>query len=145
VSAHPPQGDAGWIARLADLHDRTRPDGAPARLARIWDELSALQLPGPGWTRIIDDLHQRLVDCDPGYRLLQVKEKFGGLRFYAEFDPAVMERCRALVRGAEAQAARTCERCGQPGRRRTDRRWILTLCDQCNATEPEGRPAPADW
>jgi hypothetical protein len=137
--------DPGWVARLADNIDRTRPDTAAAELSRLWDLMATLQLPGPGWTLILDELHAELIERDPEYRLLQVKEKRGGLRVYAEFDPAVKGICEGLVLQAEARAARTCERCGESGQLRSDRRWWLTLCDNCDATEPEGRPKPNDW
>jgi hypothetical protein len=134
-----------WVAHLVDPIDHSRPDDAPVDLARAADEFAALQIPGPGWTPILDELHRQLVLLDPGYRLLQVKEKLGHLRVYAGFERSVADECQRLVREAEARAARTCERCGQPGQLRQDRRWRLTLCDDCHAREPEGRPNPTDW
>lgn len=55
----------------------------------------------------------------------QIKEKFGGLRFYyAGGDDTIT----GMVRMAESWAARTCEECGAPGKTRSDG-WIRTLCD----------------
>jgi hypothetical protein len=38
---------------------------------------------GPGWLPVIERLHADLLKIDPNYVVAQVKEKFGGLRFYA--------------------------------------------------------------
>jgi hypothetical protein len=57
--------------------------------------------------------------------ILQVKEKFGGLRFYYS---GGNERLSGAVSMAEAIANRTCEVCGRPGERRGGD-WIQTLCD----------------
>jgi hypothetical protein len=37
---------------------------------------------GPGWHQLIVDCHEELKALDPDYRVLQVKEKFNGLRYY---------------------------------------------------------------
>lgn len=56
----------------------------------------------------------------------QVKEKFGGLRFYYNGGDDVVD---GMVRMAESWAANTCETCGQPGTLRHGG-WIRTLCDK---------------
>lgn len=58
---------------------------------------------------------------------VQVKEKFGGLRFYLSCET---DEIRKLVRAAEKESYMTCETCGQPGKHRPDLSWILTLCDE---------------
>lgn len=60
---------------------------------------------------------------------VQVKEKFGGLRFYYDGGDDVVY---GMVRMAESWAARTCEECGQPGKIRNGG-WIRTLCDEHEA------------
>lgn len=133
--------DPGWAARL---RFRQLPDNADDFSRRV-HELNLRQLPGSGWSAIIDRLHRELLVLDPEYELCQVKEKFGALRFYAEFRAEVRQVCQALVASAEAESARTCERCGASGRLRTQRRRDLTLCDRCHTFEPGGRPLPAEW
>lgn len=56
----------------------------------------------------------------------QIKEKFGGLRFYYEGGDAEI---RGMVRMAEAWAAATCEQCGKPALLRVGG-WQQTLCDE---------------
>lgn len=133
--------DAGWAARL---NFRQLPDN-PSDLDLQVHELNLRQLPGSGWTPIIDRLHRELIALEPEYELHQIKEKFGTLRFYGEYREDVREVCKALVRSAEIESSRTCERCGAPGSLRTERRWHLTLCARCHTFEPGGRPLPAEW
>ena len=74
-----------------------------------------------------DEIHQPVA--------AQVKEKFGGLRFYAD-------NCDDYVSGviamAESMSYRTCEVCGSPGTKRAGG-WIRTLCDTCNVRPADGR------
>jgi hypothetical protein len=56
---------------------------------------------------------------------VQVKEKFGGLRFYYDGGD---DQVYGMVRMAESWAAHTCEECGSPGKQRGGG-WIRTLCD----------------
>jgi len=88
---------------------------------------------GPGWYLLIVELDQALAQVDAGYALLQVKEKFGGLRYYTqESDDLTVEgreRCAALIDEAERRSASTCETCGGSGSLHTNaRRWFRTLC-----------------
>ena len=55
----------------------------------------------------------------------QVKEKFGGLRFYVQ---AATDAHYQYISFAESMSYRTCEECGSPGKTYTDG-WHTTLCD----------------
>jgi hypothetical protein len=90
---------------------------------------------GDGWYNIIDQLCasiQNHIDWNsptgnpiPQVVATQVKEKFGGLRFYYMGGDDTID---GMVRMAEALSLVTCERCGAPGQTR-GRGWIRTLCD----------------
>lgn len=56
---------------------------------------------------------------------VQVKEKFGGLRFYVN---AATDKQWSYINFAESMSYRTCEECGAPGKTYTDG-WHMTLCD----------------
>jgi hypothetical protein len=62
-------------------------------------------------------------------RVAQIKEKFGGLRFYYDGGD---ERIFGMVIMAESWAGRTCETCGNKGKQRGGG-WIRTLCDEHEA------------
>lgn len=55
----------------------------------------------------------------------QIKEKFGGLRFYYQGGD---DQIHGMVRMAEAWADIACEECGGIGKRRGSG-WVRTLCD----------------
>jgi len=59
----------------------------------------------------------------------QIKEKFGGLRFYYSGGDDAID---GMVRMAESWAAKSCEECGAPGKSR-EGGWIKTLCDHHEA------------
>lgn len=69
-----------------------------------------------GWHPILVSLDKAMAEIDPDYTLEQVKEKFGGLRYY--YQPSredLREQLDDLVRMAESACADTCEVTGQPG------------------------------
>lgn len=84
---------------------------------------------GPGWGSLIEKLCNDLFALGWSGRLVQVKEKFGGLRFYDDDVGLGNEMCK-LIDEAEALSYKTCEQCGEPGvLRRVG--WWKTLCDKC--------------
>jgi hypothetical protein len=58
------------------------------------------------------------------FKVLQVKEKFGGLRFYSNFSDEAISH---VIRDAEAESLKTCEVCGKPGKPNRGG-WIKTCC-----------------
>ena len=80
---------------------------------------------GDGWTPMV----RALVDlcCLYEVEILQVKEKFGGLRFYVGSAPDGLNQ---LIWAAENYSFRICEECGESGKLRQDLDWALTLCDK---------------
>ena len=56
----------------------------------------------------------------------QIKEKFGGLRFYYQGGD---DHIQGMVRMAEIWAGTVCEECGESGKSRSGG-WIKTLCDK---------------
>jgi len=86
---------------------------------------------GDGWLKIIDQLSSDITALDEknGSRTVatQVKEKFGGLRFYIESgSDAIFD----LIDKAEDESFRTCEFCGEPGGLRGVG-WLSTMCAAC--------------
>lgn len=57
----------------------------------------------------------------------QVKEKYGGLRFYIS---GGSEEAYNAIEEAGDESYRTCEHCGEPGKC-NERGWLATLCDDC--------------
>lgn len=61
-------------------------------------------------------------------KAVQVKEKFGSLRYYMGGHDDYVAGAVAM---AEAISAVSCEKCGRPGRINDDGMWMQCLCDQC--------------
>lgn len=79
---------------------------------------------GPGWAKIVQPLIDYCRDHDVAVH--QIKEKFGGLRFYVG---EASDEFYGLVEAAEREAAVTCEECGEPGELRGGG-WLKTLCNR---------------
>jgi hypothetical protein len=108
------------------------------RYPALFHELTYVEC-GDGWFDLLDALSQQIEHRASGLcRVVQVKEKFGGLRFYftTEFrdDDETASDTRTTIAGmvamAEAMSYRLCELCGAPGIRRPGP-WIRTLCTPC--------------
>lgn len=82
---------------------------------------------GDGWFDILYELSKKLSDADPECIALQVKEKFGLLRYYTNH---ATDETENLIREAERKSSETCEECGEPGELRKGG-WLRTLCDKC--------------
>lgn len=133
------------------LNNETKYDEFAARMEQEFPAMFAEPYGGfavgAGWWPIIEllcyriqnhtDSRNRYVQKFPdlGYApveqviVRQVKEKFGGLRFYYDGGD---EYIAGLVSMAETWADRSCEECGAPGKRR-DGGWVRTLCDEHEA------------
>ena len=90
---------------------------------------------GPGWFPLIIELDELLSLYDPAYTLQQVKEKFGGLRWYFEptsYDLPNYGEMRRIVSQYESLSMLTRELCGRAGDLRTDRGRQCVRCSKCD-------------
>jgi hypothetical protein len=104
-----------------------------ALVARMGAQAGPMLSTDTGWDEIIAEADARLAELDPNYTVDQIKEKFGGLRFYYHSsirDTDLREAMSAIVREAEERAAQTCEMSGRGdgalGRWR-GHSWLRTL------------------
>lgn len=91
---------------------------------------------GDGWFPLIDRLAAKITALDEKREptvAVQVKQKFGGLRFYIDCG---YDDVQAVIDEAEKESYKTCEACGKPGEPNSTG-WIMTLCPECRK--------PADW
>lgn len=113
-----------------------------------------------GWYSILNSLCQEIMQvyqnhaCQPDIVVDQVKEKFGGLRFYYHFygnpvkihafdalgdfssrlypaDNAMHKEIANIIKKWEKESLTVCEKCGARGVLRTELLWICVLCDVC--------------
>lgn len=83
------------------------------------------------------DWKNKTSEVVPQVVVAQIKEKFGGLRFYYDGGD---EYISGLVSMAESWADVVCEECGGIGKRRNGG-WIRTLCDRHEAEHQERKRA----
>jgi hypothetical protein len=87
-----------------------------------------------GWFDLISTLCESInreleYDKELKVSVVQVKEKFGGLRFYTHGGNPKVD---GMITLAETLSYRICETCGNKGEIRQDRAWWRTLCDEHN-------------
>jgi hypothetical protein len=125
------------------LHDKY-PKIFPEIVRELWDSLTvkSTQPPrrfrlyfecGDGWLQIIDHLCQgiqEIVDREKCSQVVavQVKEKFGGLRFYID---GGNKEVYTLIHKTEDESYTICEACGSPEGKERRGGWIKVLCDDC--------------
>lgn len=105
------------------------------------------------WKSLVKQLRLALAHfIDPSYfkvtkeniqvEAVQVKEKFGTLRFYYNGGNEYID---GLVSFAESMSSIICENCGQPGKT-NDSGWRSTLCSQCRSNQEQERiDAAKEW
>ena len=87
---------------------------------------------GDGWYNILDFLCSQIQKiCDEKGKqveAVQVKEKYGTLRFYTHgYIPEVEKQ----IQYAEYESSKTCERCGSKKDVTQTEGWITTICKKC--------------
>lgn len=93
---------------------------------------------GDGWYQLIRELSEKLMpliekarneqDEDAcRMRAVQVKEKYGTMRFYMSSETGEMAK---LIDEYTDASASICEQCGEPGRIRSSGYWMSTRCDE---------------
>ena len=114
-----------FLISIGGLNRTYREDRGPIVDARYFGV-------GEGWFPIIKSMIEELIEIGWDKRTTQVKEKFGGLRFYLESYP---EGAADIVIKYEKMSYTLCETCGNPGKLRKGS-WLFTLCDE-HAKEKE--------
>ena len=105
---------------------------------------------GRGWLPIVEELDRQLAEIAPDYEIHQIKEKFGGLRYYVGTifgtgthwdqytketivddleEQALWNAFHALITEAENKCGVTCEVCGEEGTIEGPR-WLRCRCPE---------------
>lgn len=95
---------------------------------------------GDGWYKLLlklcnkiqSELNKIPETARKEFRVVQVKEKFSGLRFYTQ---GGNEKIDTAILKAEEESLRTCERCGKKGDQKGSGYWVRTLCKGCRKDE----------
>ena len=116
----------------------------PFLIIRAWDDkpigfdFTYLDSMPEGWARafgkqMCEDIRRVLVKANYlyGYRIMQVKEKYGSLRWYDAGAPSSIYReLQDVIDKYERLSERTCICCGRPATK-ISLGWISPYCDEC--------------
>lgn len=84
---------------------------------------------GNGWYKILHNACKKIAKIDKGtFYFEQIKEKFGRLRLYCT---GGNEKISKIIRKAEDESCKTCEKCGTKKDVTVEGSWIQTLCKNC--------------
>ena len=88
-----------------------------------------------GWIPLLITLHNSIAIIEPNYKIFQIKEKFGGLRYYIDYPSDISKEAKEiifnLIHSAEQQSFTICEICGQQGELSKTNYWFKTRCSVC--------------
>lgn len=99
---------------------------------------------GDGWFTLIDELCECIQNRVSNFnrnkdeknhmicQATQVKEKFGGLRFYTYGGDEYID---GMIDFAESMSYRICMECGKPSCEQKSHGWIQTLCTDCKESK----------
>ena len=89
----------------------------------------------PGWIGILEEIFKYCADHNCPIRAVQIKEKFGGLRFYYDVVGELSDEDSAALDKIEAKGDITCDICGEPGNKEGSKGWIRTTCAKHKKTK----------
>lgn len=100
----------------------------------------ALTSVGKGWASLINRVFDSLENIKGSVKIVQVKEKYAGLRIYTDY---INDELDTVIRRVEQESFTICERCGKPGKVR-GKGWHYTACDQCAEDDQPHQYQPGD-
>ena len=124
---------AGWYNIIDNLcwHIQQEVDRPHEDIERYTKLLKDPELPEATITYFQQQIVESRKRIIPQVEAVQVKEKYGGLRFYTM---GGNEKIDALISFAESMSECTCEECGRPGTQ-DEGGWIKTLCETCRGEQ----------
>lgn len=123
----------GWKSivekAIVDIEKEMWPRWIPMFIKRMIHYLatgnSAVMVKNRFWDKVRKKLTKSQMVTD-------IKDKYAGLRIYGYFGDEI----EAIIKKAENECYRTCERCGGNRKVRTiGKRWLYNLCKSCRYTE----------
>jgi hypothetical protein len=121
-SAHPEVG-SGWIPLIDKL------------TSMINNKIETIKNYNEGWLKnkvVTPEKYESNKKLMENFKIVQIKEKFGGLRFYIEgTDYKVHQDIHGWVQFAEAMSYELCEVCGTNQGLGSTSGWMRTICESC--------------
>ena len=94
-----------------------------------------------GWRKafgnmMMEELRDELIKIDflDGFRILQIKDKWGELRFYTNY---INDEIDCIIKKYTTISRNVCIRCGRPDTRMTGKSWYSPVCKECHEQEQQ--------
>ena len=98
-----------------------------------------------GWSDLVGELHNKILNIDPNYKIQQIKEKFGVLRFYYESllieNQFHNEEIDNIIEDYVKKSREICEICGAKGRPAKLGYRYKTCCEDCMVEYMQEHPS----
>jgi len=91
-----------------------------------YDRELALQSVGDGWASLVNEVFDFMATMKTSVKIIQVKEKWGGLRIYTDAMHVVLDK---KIIDVEQRSFTICEVSGAAGKLRNCDGWYRTLSD----------------
>jgi hypothetical protein len=108
-----------YLESIGGLENGFYPDKPPIKNAYFFAV-------SDGWIPLVQKLIEEAIEAGWDKQVCQVKEKFGGLRFYIN---SANDEVFDIISKYEKLSYETCDVCGEKGELRKGS-WLLTLCEK---------------
>lgn len=96
------------------------------QLVNYLTEEAAVQCVGKGWEHLVRRVYNAKIGMGVSLGIIQVKEKYGGLRIYTEY---YMKEIEDVIREVGEESFTVCEECGNTGTLVKRNGWYRTRCE----------------
>jgi len=143
ILMHTDKDFSGYIKEYIELHTPYA-DGKAWKIEEILRQFDSAETYlsldiRAGWLDHVYQMHEALIAIVPNYSIIQIKEKFGALRYYinaseCEHDSTKQFIVDSIINFGENMSKQICERCGKKYYTVSSRsfyHWTHTYCDTC--------------
>ncbi len=102
-----------------------------------YTEEEAVARVGPGWEHLVRRVYNAIAGLGLNTGIINVKEKFGGLRIYPDYWQDDLEK---VIIEVETESFTVCEKCGKDGGLRNMGGIYQTACEEHAKGYPEISP-----
>ena len=96
-------------------------------LVKYLSEEDAIQCVGKGWEKLVRRVYNAKTGMGITVGIIQVKEKWGGLRIYTDYYDSELEK---TIQEVGQESYKICENCGAPAGLVKKGTWYQTLCEE---------------
>ena len=96
-------------------------------LVKYLTEEQAVDCVGKGWEKLVRKVYNARTAIGTTVGIIQVKEKWGGLRIYTDYYDSELEK---TIMQVGEESLRVCEQCGSPAGLVKKGTWYQTRCDE---------------